>query len=296
MDAIWANGVSKRYRTGTLALDGVSFAIPEGTRACLLGPNGAGKSTLIRLLEGALRPTAGEVFLLGERADDPGYTAARRRTGIVPQGPGMYRDVTAREHLELARTLYGRGDVDATLDAFGLREHADKVLEALSGGFRRRLVLATALLAEPDVLLLDEPTVGLDPVAQHDVRALLRTAMAGRTALLCTHDLREAEELSEDVVILRGGRVLVHEPLATLRARARPRIRLAAADGERLAGALRARGLEPAADGDGLLVPGDAQRDAPALLRALLAGGVDVYECRPVAPTLEQLFLEAVRA
>ena len=205
MDALAFEGASKRYRNGVLALDTVSFAIKEGARTCLLGPNGAGKSTAIRLLQGALRPTEGRVTLLGATLDDPRYAEARRRTGIVPQRPGMYPDVTVDEYVTLARRLYGRGDGEATIEAFGLGPHRSKTLASLSGGFQRRAVLATALLSQPDVLLLDEPTVGLDPVAAHDVEAMLRDAMRGRTTLLCTHDLAEAETLCDDVIILRDG-------------------------------------------------------------------------------------------
>ena len=294
-DALAFEGASKRYRNGVLALDDVSFAIREGARTCLLGPNGAGKSTAIRLLQGALRPTRGRVTLLGSTLDDPRYGDARRRTGIVPQRPGMYPDVTLDEHLTLARRLYGRGDVDATIEAFGLGPHRAKTLASLSGGFQRRLVLATALLSQPDVLLLDEPTVGLDPVASHEVEEMLRDAMRGRTTLLCTHDLAEAEALCDDVIILRDGKVLLHKPIAMLRERVTAHVRVQARSGEALRGALARRGLSWTDDGDAVLLALDAQRDMPDLLRALLAEGVDVYASTPLSVTLEELFLEAVR-
>src|SRR5919204_92854 len=103
----------------------------SGARACLLGPNGAGKSTSIRLLEGALQPTAGRVSLLGAAVTGRDYLAARRRVGVVPQGPGMYRDLSVRDYLELARRLYGRGDVDQVIDAMGLTRYRDRALTAL---------------------------------------------------------------------------------------------------------------------------------------------------------------------
>jgi ABC-2 type transport system ATP-binding protein len=293
--ALAFDGTSKRYRSGVLALREVAWSIPIGARACLLGPNGSGKTTSIRLLEGALQPTTGWVSLLGTPVNGPGYAEARRRTGVVPQNSGMYSDLTTQEYLELARRLYGRGDVNDTLERFGLAPHRDKMLAQLSGGFQRRLVVASALLSSPDLLLLDEPTVGLDPVAAHEVHALLQEAMAGRTTLLCTHNLAEAEALCDEVVILRGGEVLLHEPLATLRQRQRPRTRLAALQPvDALAAAVRARGLEPQLDDGAVVVPIDAKIDGPALLRALLDSGLDVYECRPLAPTLEELFLQVV--
>ena len=300
--ALGFSRVSKRYGKTTLALSDVTWSVRSGARACLLGPNGAGKSTCIRLLQGALQPTRGEVTLLGTPVDGPGYAEARRHTGIVPQGPGMYTDLTCGEYLELSGRLYARGDLTRVVEAFDLGEHLHKPLAALSGGYQRRAVLAAALLGEPDLLLLDEPTVGLDPVAQHDVHAFLREAMqrSGRTTLLCTHNLAEAEALCEDVVILRNGQVLVQAPLAELRSRAQPQLRLAAHQGpEALQAALTRRGLQPSAgsavDGSVVVVTHDPRRVAPDLLRALLADGLDVYACEPVEASLEDVFLRLVR-
>lgn len=294
--AIAFEGASKRYRSGTLALHEASWSIPVGARACLLGPNGSGKTTSIRLLEGALAPTTGYVSLLGTEVNGPGYGNARVRCGIVPQQAGMYADLTTWEYLELARRLYGRGGVADTIERFGLTKERDKRLAQLSGGFQRRAVVAAALLSEPELLLLDEPTVGLDPVAAHEIHDALRDAMAGRTTLLCTHNLAEAEVLCDDVIILRGGEVLLHEPLAALRERQRPRTRLVARQGtEPLLARVRAHGMAGTIEDGAVVVPIDARSDAPALLRALLADGVDVYECTPLSATLEELFLEAVR-
>src|SRR5207248_11768499 len=131
--------------------------------------------------EGGREPTSGRGGLLGLDVRGEGYVGARSRTGIVPQMAGMYADLTVAEYLELTRRLYGRGDVPRTLDAFGLDAQRDKRLAQLSGGFQRRVVIASALLSEPDLLLLDEPTVGLDPVAAHEVHEYLASAMAGRT-------------------------------------------------------------------------------------------------------------------
>lgn len=295
--------VSKRYGQQVLALDDVTWSVAAGSRACLLGPNGAGKSTCIRLLQGALHPSAGHVSLLGVGVDSPGYQEVRRRTGVVPQAPGMYTDLSCGEYLEFAQQLYGlygRGKLTRVIEAFGLGEQLSRRLAALSGGFQRRVVLAAALLVEPDLLLLDEPTVGLDPVAQYDVLAFLREAMQreGRTTLLCTHNLTEAEALCEDVIILRNGRVLVQAPIEQLRARARPQLRLAAHHGAAaLLAALAQRGLAGHVDEDGsVLVPVDHPTEvAPDLLRGLLGEGLDVYLCEPVEASLEDLFLELVR-
>ena len=293
--AIAFDGASKRYRSGTLALREVTWSIPVGARACLLGPNGSGKTTSIRLLQGALAPTTGRVSLLGAEVNGAHYADARRQCGIVPQNAGMYADLTTAEYLALARRLYGRGDVASAIEAFGLREHRDKRLAQLSGGFQRRIVLAAALLSEPALLLLDEPTVGLDPIAAREVHNYLRAAMQGRTTLLCTHNLAEAEALCDDVIILRAGEVLLHEPLAALRERQRPRTRLVARQPtEDLATRVRAHGHAATVEDGAVIAFIEAQSEAPALLRALLTEGIDVYECRPLSATLEELFLEAV--
>jgi len=293
--AIAFDGASKRYRSGTLALREVTWSISVGARACLLGPNGSGKTTSIRLLQGALAPTTGRVSLLGAEVNGAHYADARRQCGIVPQNAGMYADLTTAEYLALARRLYGRGDVASAIEAFGLREHRDKRLAQLSGGFQRRIVLAAALLSEPALLLLDEPTVGLDPIAAREVHNYLRAAMQGRTTLLCTHNLAEAEALCDDVIILRAGEVLLHEPLAALRERQRPRTRLVARQPtEDLATRVRAHGHAATVEDGAVIAFIEAQSEAPALLRALLTEGIDVYECRPLSATLEELFLEAV--
>jgi len=297
--ALAFESVSKRFRADVLALDDVSWSVRRGARVCLLGPNGAGKSTSIRLLEGALHPTRGHVWLLGAAVNGPDYLAARRRVGVVPQGPGMYADLTVVEYLQLARRLYGRGDVEHWLVALGLERFRDRGLAALSGGWQRRAVIAAALLAGPELILLDEPTVGLDPVAVNEVHTQLREVMTGRTTLLCTHNLGEAEALCDEVVILRAGKVLLQSSLVDLRKRARPLVRFAARQpANRLAESLRRKGLEVTLDADlrGVLVPlGDPAADTPSILRALLVEGLDVYEARPIEATLETLFLDVVR-
>ena len=292
--ALAFHSVTKRFRNGHVALADVTWSIARGSRTCLLGPNGAGKSTSIRILEGALRPTAGAAELLGEPVDGPGYAEARMRTGIVPQGPGMYTDLTAREYLRFAADLYETSP-DRAIATFGLRDHLRTRLSELSGGFQRRVVLAGALVAEPELLLLDEPTVGLDPKASHEVHEYLGEVMTGRTVLLCTHNLAEAEALCEDVIILREGRVVVQGRLSELRRGARSRLRLAVHQGPEALVA-RLNGFGPVrVDGDRVLLEvADPEREAPRVLRTLMDAGLDVYECTPVQASLEEVFLEAV--
>jgi ABC-2 type transport system ATP-binding protein len=239
-------------------------------------------------------------MLLGVDVSGGDYLDARRRTGIVPQGPGMYTDLSVAEYLELARRLYGRGEVARLEQILELGQHRHKMLSQLSGGYQRRVVLAAALVADPEVLLLDEPTLGLDPVAAHDVHALLREAMrqAGRTTLLCTHNLAEAEALCDNVIILRDGKVRIQASLAELRKKGKARLRLAARQGPgALVAALQGQGLSAQAleDGQVELTLSDPESMAPTLLRGLLADGLDVYTCVPIQASLEDLFLDLVQ-
>jgi ABC-2 type transport system ATP-binding protein len=294
-EALAFRSVTKRFRNGRVALVNATWAVARGSRTCLLGPNGAGKSTSIRILEGALRPTAGSAELLGEPIEGPGYVAARLRTGIVPQGPGMYADLTTGEYLRVAGDLYGV-DPRRAIATFGLEDHLRTRLAELSGGFQRRVVLAAALVAEPELLLLDEPTVGLDPQASHEVHEYLRRVMVGRTVLLCTHNLTEAEALCDEVIILQAGRVIVQGRLADLRRGARSRLRLAAHQGpEALMAGLDGVGPMRADGGTVLVEIPNPEAEAPRLLRRLLDAGLDVYQCTPVEASLEDVFLEAVR-
>lgn len=287
--------VTKIYAGHVRALSHVTFEVHPGERCCLLGPNGAGKSTIIRLLQGALSPTDGEVTLFGLDAGGRSLDA-KRHTGIVPQNPGLYSDLTIREYLGLVQALYRRGDVEGTAQTYGLAEYLDRPLSALSGGYQRRLLVAAAVLSQPALLLFDEPTVGLDPLAAADIRRLLREAMVGRAVLMSTHNLAEAEELCDTVIILRQGEVLIHERIDDLRHQAAPRVHLVARQtADILSAALGDLGLSAVLNERGvwLTVP-DPEQAMPAILRGLLGAGIDVYESRLVPATLEDLFVAVV--
>ena len=281
------------------ALRGVSFTLREGERACLLGPNGAGKTTTIRMITGAIAPTRGFVFVLGETSADEGFLDKKRRVGIVPQQPGMYEHLTVRGYLALVRELYGAENPDDDIaERLGLHDVLDRVTSALSGGMQRRLALAAALLPRPDVLVLDEPSAGLDPVASRQMIECVKDASSQRTTLLCTHNLAEAEELCDTVIILREGEVVVHTRIDELRAKVAGRIGLRAHGGTAaLAAAIEKRGHAIEIDGDEVrvLIP-NAERAASGLLRELLADGIDLYECRIVKPSLEDLFFQVVES
>ncbi len=291
--AIAFRSVTKRFPDGTLGLADATWYIAEGAHACLLGSSGSGKTTAVRMLQAALRPTGGSVLLLGAQVGGPDYRDVRARLGIVPELPGMYPDLTAGEYMQLASRLYGARP-DRAVEALDLSEYLHTRMTYLSTNFQRRLALAAALVADPDVLVLDEPTADLDPVAAHDLQHYLREAMRGRTALLCTENEQEARALCQEVIVLRGGRVVTQGTWDELWRRSRPRLRVAARQGvERVLAELAELGLHAEAAGDAVLVStADPQQEGADLIRRLLEAGLDVYECAPVQPEVEEIVLE----
>jgi ABC-2 type transport system ATP-binding protein len=292
--AIAFRSVTKRFPSGTLGLADATWYVAEGAHACLLGPRGSGKTTAVRLLQAALRPTGGSVLLLGVPVDGPGYREVRGRLGIVPQGIGMYPDLTAGEYMALAARLYGARQ-DRAVEALDLGEYLHTRMTYLSPSFQRRLALAAALVADPDVLILDEPTAGLDRVAADHLTEYIREAMRGRTTLLCTHRPDEAEALCQEVIYLRGGQVVAQGTWEELRRRSRPRLRLAARQGvDRLLAAVAELGHHGEQSDGAVLVPvADPQQEGAELLHRLLEAGIDVYECALVRPPVEAVIREA---
>ena len=205
--------------TRKTVLDDVSLVVPTGQILCLLGPSGCGKTTMVDLVMGNTVPVAGEVRVLGETAP---YPTARRRVGYMPQDDALYDDVTAEENLRFFGAMYGLGGarlserIDEVL-AFGrLTDDKKKLVAAYSGGMKRRLSLGAALLHEPEVLVLDEPTVGLDP--DHRVRIweeFARMAASGTTLLVTTHVMDEAARCDR-IAMLHGGRIVACAPPSAL--------------------------------------------------------------------------------
>ena len=205
-------------RGGRPVLHDLSFAVVLGSVTGLLGPSGCGKTTLMRAVVGAQVIAGGEVTVLGHPAGSP---ALRRSVGYVTQAPSVYRDLTVRENLRYFARVLGApaGDVDRVVDEVGLRSHADVVTGRLSGGQEARVSLAAALLGTPSLLVLDEPTVGLDPVLRRDLWALFhRLAAAGVTLLVSSHVMDEASRCDR-LLLMREGRLLADDTPAELLAR-----------------------------------------------------------------------------
>jgi ABC-2 type transport system ATP-binding protein len=195
------------------AVDGVSFGVQSGQCFGLLGPNGAGKTTTIEMMEGITRPTSGEVLFRGQPIGwgrSSHLRHYRERAGIQFQSTALPDFLSVREVLKLFRSLYPRqGDLDEIISLCSLAEYIDRDALQLSGGQRQRLLLALALVGDPEVIFLDEPTTGLDPQARRNFWELVRTVQArGKTVILTTHYMEEAHELCDEIAIMDRGRII----------------------------------------------------------------------------------------
>jgi ABC-2 type transport system ATP-binding protein len=220
--ALELQGLTKRYDDGLLALDRLDLMVPDGEFFGLLGPNGAGKTTLISAVCNLIRVTAGELRVFGA---DHRSREARARIGLAEQDVNLDRFLTVEETLLYHGGYYGMTRADARarahemMDAFDLRAKAEVRAPRLSGGMRRRLLLARALMHEPRLVILDEPTAGVDFELRMELwRYIRRLHGAGTTIVLTTHYLEEAEELCEDIALIRGGRIIARDSAEGLRA------------------------------------------------------------------------------
>ena len=294
--AVLAQGLVKRY--GSLeAVRGIDFEVPRGHVFGLLGPNGAGKTTTMRMVVGLTPRTAGRLEVLGLDVEARGREV-RQRIGVVPQESNLDADMTARENLIVFGRFFGvtgarlRDRVDEMLAYVELAEKADERASELSGGMKRRLHIARALLNDPELLVLDEPTTGLDPQSRallwEQIRQMRRQ---GKTVLLTTHYMEEAEKLSDEVLVMDAGRIIERGTPNALIAKHVGRealeVTLDVAEGEALVARAAPRHHERV--GDELRLFGD---DGDALLEALQAGAAMPREHRVRRATLEDVFLK----
>jgi len=289
-----ARGLVKRYGE-IVAVDHVDLTVEAGDVFGYLGPNGAGKTTSLRMMLGLIRPTEGHVRLFGL---DPLVDGARALDGVAGfvEGPAFYPYLSGRRNLQLLADYDGRGArdrIDEVLDLVELRDRAKDKVGGYSHGMRQRLGIAASLLRAPRLLLLDEPTTGLDPAGMRDMRALVkRLAGEGITVLLSSHLLSEVEELCNRVAIIRSGRIVFSGPLAELMATAGTSYRMRVTDPVRAnAVCLAHAGIQEVSSNDGEL-RFSADEDAVAGLSiALGEAGVGIVALVPESASLEELFL-----
>ena len=293
-----AESLVRRYGALT-AVDHLSFEVAQGETFALIGPNGAGKTTTLRMLLGLTRPDAGRITI-GERRLTPHDPETRRDLGYVPQRVEFPHGRTVREVLAFYAALreLPLTAVDRALERVSLASHADRRATDLSGGYTQRLSLAQALLADPALLVLDEPTASLDPEATWEFRSLIQQLQReGKTILLCSHLLSEVERVAHRVLILFEGRCVGLESLDELRARQAQATRLAIRlneDPARALAALAARGFTCEPHSDGLVVEATNGRTVESL-DTLRTAHINVVSFEMLRPSLEELFLSAVR-
>jgi ABC-2 type transport system ATP-binding protein len=266
--------------------------VPQGAVYAFLGPNGAGKSTTIRLLLGLIRPSGGSIQLFGLPLISH-RLAILRRLGSLVEMPSLYPHLTATENLSIPARLLQRTRTDITrvLDIVGLAGVGTKQVANFSLGMKQRLGLAMALLAQPELLILDEPTNGLDPAGIHEVRQLLRSMPSehGVTVFLSSHLLSEVEQLATHVGMLSQGAMVFQGPVSMLAERRQSRLRLRVDRPDEAAARLNTRGWDTTRDGDTLLTASTAP--AAAINRFLVENGFDVHQLAHETDSLEQLFL-----
>jgi ABC-2 type transport system ATP-binding protein len=289
MAVITVQGLTKRFGD-VLAVDRLDFGVEEGTVTGFLGPNGAGKTTTLRMLLGLVAPTSGSATVGGRpyrELPDP-----LRRVGAVLEAGGFHPGRTARDHLRVLATAAGlaQGRVDQVLDQVGLAGAAGRRVGGFSLGMRQRLGLASALLGDPEVLVLDEPANGLDPEGVRWLRGLVRgLAAEGRTVLVSSHLLAEVAQTVDQVVIIDRGRLVAQSSVDALTAGAERTVRVRTPEPARLRDLLVARGASVTLDGpDGLVVGGATTEQVG---QAAAAGGVVLHEMRFDRSNLEDVFL-----
>jgi len=306
---ITVEGLVKEFGS-TRAVDQVSFSVRPGEILGLLGPNGSGKTTIMRVLTGFFPPTEGRVAIDGLDVGEHSLEV-RQRIGYLPENVVLYPDLTVRRFLLFCAEVKGiasarrRGRLDEVMTACGLTEVAHKLIGQLSKGYRQRVGIAQAIIHEPRVLVLDEPTVGLDPRQIVDIRALIKSLGGSTTVMLSTHILPEVSMTCERVIIIDYGRIIAEDTAEGLTHRLRgseeTRLRIVGPRAEVLDAVRALPGVEAvseegAEDGVVTLVTRSARGDALRRdLAALVVGkGWDLLEIRPLPMSLEDLFVRLV--
>lgn len=301
---IEVQNLTKRYGD-VMAVDAVSFSARPGQVTGFLGPNGAGKTTTMRMLTGYMPPTSGTAKVASYDVFDQSIEV-RKRVGYLPENVPLYRDMTARGYLMYIGEIRGlkarRQRADAVLERVGLTSRADSQIRTLSKGMRQRVGLAQALLHNPEVLILDEPTIGLDPLQVLELRDLVRELGRDHTLLFSTHILSEAEQVCDSVVIINQGRIVAQGSPTALRSelerggRVLVRVDVPAEQVVAALGSLpNISHVKVGMDGV-IATPAQTEVDPrPAIAQAVVQRGWNLMELRPLAVNLEEIFLELTR-
>ncbi len=303
MPAIELDGLRKVFGE-TVAVDHISLRVPRGEVFGFLGPNGAGKTTAMRILTGFMPPTSGRAMVAGHDVVEESRDA-RRAIGYLPETTPLYREMTVSGYLSFMARLRGVDDVDGavekSMELVSIEDHADVLIAHLSKGYRQRVGVAQALVHDPPVVILDEPTIGLDPRQIREVRNLIRELGGDRTLIMSTHILPEAQQVCDRVLIISRGRIVAKDSPADLTARLSggEEIRLevapdvAAAEVEQVAGSVPGvMEVESLSDGKYKVVAERGASPRPELAAAIVGRGWPLMEISSRALSLEDIFLQ----
>jgi len=291
--AVGTRALTKRYG-GLVAVEGLDLEVRRGEVYGFLGPNGAGKTTTLRMLMGLIRPTSGDARVLGAR---PGSRAALAGTGALIEGPGFYPSLSGRDNLRVVAGHAGAPEtrVARVLEEVGLAGRASDRYRAYSLGMKQRLGIAAALLKDPALLILDEPTNGMDTAGMAEMRAFVQAlGLGGRTVLLSSHLMNEVEQVCDRVGVISGGRLVAEGSVDELRGQEFLLLRAEPLDrAEALLASIR--GVEDVERADGRLRIVAGAVPAAEVNRALVTAGIGVTELRPERTSLEDVFFELTR-
>ena len=294
---IQTDGLTKRYGR-VMAVDGLSLNVPRGRIFGLLGPNGSGKTTLMSMLLGLVRPTAGSFTLFGTPPESGGLDRQLHRIGALIETPTFYPYLSGRNNLAYFQGISGRGnpqELDFLLEQVGLAGRGGDKFQTYSLGMKQRLGLAYTLLGDPELLVLDEPTNGMDPAGMAEVRELIR-GLAGdnRTVILSSHLLNEVEQVCDSVAILSHGRLIAQGDVAELlQERGQPQVRLRTTDDRKAYEILNALAWVDSVTADnGYLIAGVPPDRSWEITAALSRNEVYIAEMAPAQMSLEQYFLD----
>ncbi|WP_214630759.1 ABC transporter ATP-binding protein [Paenibacillus agaridevorans] len=295
---IETRGLGKRYK-GRYAVSNLNLQIAKGEIYGFLGPNGAGKTTTIRMLLGLIKPSGGSIRIFG-RPLEKDRLSILRKVGSLVEYPSNYGHLTAVQNLEAIRRIIGvpAGRIDEVLAIVGLTKEAKRPVKGYSLGMKQRLGIASALLGNPELLILDEPTNGLDPSGILEIRELIKEMPReyGITVLISSHLLSEVEQMASVVGIIRRGELVFQDTINSLRTQSQSAVTLRVSEREDALGVLANRGIEAAIGaGDSTLSLGSAgDADVALAVKELVQSGHAVYRVEEDRKTLEKLFLEIV--
>lgn len=294
-DIVQTRGLCKRYGKA-LRVNHLDLQVPEGAIYGFLGPNGAGKSTTLKMILGLVRPTAGSISVFGKEVNGHNRLDMLKQVGSLIESPSYYGHLTGEENLKVVQTLRGvpEKDVYEVLEIVRLEGQRSKKVAHYSLGMKQRLGLAAALLGFPRLLILDEPTNGLDPAGIQEMRELICSLPArfGMTVLVSSHLLSEIDQMADHVGIIREGELVFQDTLETLHRHSRHNLALRTGDNEGALKLLHQSRVPCAQEEDYILLPRLDDPDAAKLIRYLIGHGVDVLRLEERQKSLEDIFLK----